>query len=220
VPSIVGTLGVPDTIFLAYMHAPLWVLVLVLLAGIFGPWGLGLPMVFTNSRCSFAWGFDRIYPTQFASVSRKTGSPTLSIWYNVFFANVIAFIYIFLTSIFGAMTYTMMLWAAGEIVVAVAGIVFAYKRKDILAAAPKLVRAKIGPVYAITFVAILVLIEMIWMEYAISEPLIAGLVNPIGGVVLTVLFVGVPIAIYYVSRWYNKRKGIPIDLVHRMLPPE
>jgi amino acid transporter len=220
VPSMVATLGVPDTIFLAYMHAPLWVLVLVLLAGIAGPWGLGLPMVFTNSRCSFAWGFDRIYPTQFASISRKTGSPTLSIFYNVAFGNAIAFVYIFLPSIFGAMTYTMMLWAAGEIVVAVAGITFAYKRKDILAAAPKLVRAKIGPLPIITFVAIVVLAEMIFMEYAIAEPLVVGLVNPVGGVALTILFVGVPIVIYYVSVWYNKRKGIPIDLVHRTLPPE
>jgi amino acid transporter len=202
------------------MGAPIWVLVLILLAGIFGPWGLSLPMVFTNSRCAFAWGFDRIYPSKFADISRKHGGPTLAIWYNVAVSAVITYLYVFFPAQFGAMTYTMMLWAAGEIIVAFAGIVFPFKRKDIFDAAPSLVRMKIGAIPLMSIVAAICLGLLLFIEYAIVTPLFEGLVDYTGAVGITVIFVGTPTIIYYVSRWYQRRKGVPIDLAHRALPPE
>ncbi|MEM3640625.1 MAG: hypothetical protein QXH37_01720, partial [Candidatus Bathyarchaeia archaeon] len=105
-----------------------------------------------------------------------------------------------------------------------------YKRKDLYDLLPASMKRKVG-------LPIATILGIIWLCFSIPIyalyiiwPIISGFyglstveimaygISTGVGVFAVIVVAGV--IIYYVSKWYNKRKGIDIDLIFKTVPPE
>jgi len=96
---------------------------------------------------------------------------------------------------------------------------FVLKRKDLLQAAPEFVRKKLGPVPVLGILAVGSLAISIFMAYIGTIPAVVGEIVP-GYVAFLVGIYVLGLAIYGVSYVYHKRRGIPLDMVFKQIPPE
>lgn len=179
----------------------------------------GLTKSFVASRNFFAWSFDRVIPTRFADVSRTRGTPYASIILAIIVVWILNAINCF-TSVFAMLIYTMLGWALGEIIVGFSGLIFPWRRKDIFEAAPDVVKRKIGRMPVVSLFGLGSMAFHIFMAAAIMLPSVSGAMSPVPLIATLCILFPFPAAVYYVSRTYWKRKGVPIDLAHRELPPE
>lgn len=181
--------------------------------------GFAIVYFFVPVRNLFAWSFDRVIPTKFAEVNKR-GVPYVA----VIFYGVIAWIALYVTvyqpAVFGFLAYANFGWWIAVAIVMLAAAVFPWRRKDIFQSSPKLVQAKIGGLPVIIIVGVAGFFASLWVSYSTITPafLAGSPINPFW--VAQVLFV-MPIAliIYGISYTVNKRRGIPVELAMKELPP-
>jgi hypothetical protein len=99
---------------------------------------------------------------------------------------------------------------------------FPFLRPKLFAQAPRVVRAKVGPIPIITLVGIASWIGSWFVSYAAST---ATYVEPAGAyqygylLFLPIVFV-IGVVLYFVSYAIQKSRGIPVDLISKELPPD
>ncbi|MDA4132038.1 MAG: APC family permease, partial [Thaumarchaeota archaeon] len=181
-----------------------------------------LSELFVLSRNIFAWSFDRVIPSTFASVNSKTRTPVNAVLLMVVVS--LAYLYI---SVFNANDLTVLFsyGTAGTFIafifVAFAAIVYPYRRKDLFgSSSDDLAKRKIGGLPLITILGALSLVISIYVVYALLAPAIGG---PTFGTVLEegigpTFILG---AVIYIIA-YAARRGQKIDLslIAREIPPE
>jgi amino acid transporter len=170
------------------------------------------------SRNVFAWSFDRLLPEKIAEVNPRTHSPVVAVM--VIAALGITSVVIislnpqltFLVGLFGlALTY---------LTVAVAGILFPYRKPEVFEASPY--NRRIGRVPIITLVGVLSLLTM-------GGAVAILLLDPNSGthwelntnrVLLGagIFLAGLPL--FYVIRAIQRARGVDIELAYREIPPE
>jgi hypothetical protein len=104
-------------------------------------------------------------------------------------------------------------------IVAISGIVFPWKRKDIFDVSPSVTKLKLGPVPVISVLGVLTLAISIWLGYASISPSFVGALNQ-GVIDFTLGLFLIGIVIYVISSVYHRSKGIPLELSFKELPPE
>lgn len=177
--------------------------------------------LFVLSRNIFAWSFDRILPSAFASVNSRTRTPLNAIILMVIASLIYLYISIFNTS------YLSVLFSYGTagtflafIFVAVAAIVYPYRRKQMFDSADDLAKKKVGGLPFITILGVLSLIISVYVVYALVEPAIGG---PTFGSVLEdgliPTFV-LGIVIYIVAFAARRGQHIDLSLIAKEIPPE
>ena len=173
--------------------------------------------IFVCVRLLFAWSFDRIVPTALSKVDSRYGSPyvALIVVYIVTIIMTAIWLWTPWTSLFA---YAVFGWMIMQAIGSISGMIFPWKRKDIFEASPKIVRMKLGPVPLITILGFITLILSIWIGYASVSPAMVGTIDPSTMEFTIGLFI-LGIIIYYVSSLYH-RKGIPLELSFKQLPPE
>ena len=171
------------------------------------------------TRVVFAWSFDRIFPMKFADVSKKSHAPT---WATIF-TLVLAIIFTAVAAYTSMLAYY--LNTSGAILIAllilsVSAIVFAYRRKDLIERAPKIVSMKIGGVYVLSILGVGTLISCAYAAYYALTTTILGPISLQAYAMIVGMFVA-GFAIFYVSRAYHlKRDSIDINSIFRELAPE
>lgn len=180
---------------------------------------VALPATFLiATRSLFAWSFDRILPDKLSSVNERTRSPLI--------ANAVALAatLIYLTLIvYGSSKFLEIFFTAGLaelltfMVVALAGIVFAYRRRELYERSP--IRRSIFGVPGLTVVAIAALAVYILFFYPLATNDTLG-ANSSTGWWATGIIAGIGIAIYPISYVVNKMRGVDLRLAFRELPPE
>jgi APA family basic amino acid/polyamine antiporter len=109
---------------------------------------------------------------------------------------------------------------ASMIVVAVAGVLFPYRKREAWEASPA--AGKIGNIPTITLVGLISLPLLALIEWALLEDVNSGTSidgNPrILTYVIGIFLIGLPL--YYVIRAFQKSRGINVDLAYREIPPE
>ena len=172
------------------------------------------------TRNLFAWSFDRILPSFVTRVSRQ-GVPYVA----VIILAVASFLCLWLGvyySIFNYLSYANFgFWFAVGIV-CLAGALFPFLKKDLFNQAPKIVRARVGPVPIITIVGVASWIASWFVSYAAStgsyvEP--TGPYNYVYLLFLPIVF-GVALVMYFVSYAIQRSRGVPVDLIAKELPPD
>jgi basic amino acid/polyamine antiporter, APA family len=172
------------------------------------------------TRNLFAWSFDRILPTFLTRVSRN-GVP----WVSVLVLAVASFLCLWLGvyyTIFNYLSYANFgFWFAVGLV-ALAGALFPFLRKNLFQNAPRIVRARLGPVPIITIVGVASWISAWFVSYAAST---AQYVEPVGSysylylLFLPIVF-GVGLVVYFISYAIQRSRGIPVNLISKELPPD
>jgi len=103
--------------------------------------------------------------------------------------------------------------------VAVAAIVFPYRRKDLFAAAPSPSNRRIGGVPLITIVGVISFISSVIVIYALIKPVANGSFATVffEGIVPTFI---VGAVIYAIAYFVRKGEGINLSLLQKEIPPE
>ena len=190
-----------------FAFAALLILVVVAYAG-----------VMVVSRCVFAWSFDRLVPAYFARVSDKSKQPVTALAAALIIAlillaleaNVNVFTYI------GASYFMVMI---NIFIVCIAGMVFPYVRKDMFEQMP--LKARVGGIPVLSIISLIGALLMAWTgtSYFTNPDYMASF-----GITQTMIGFGVFVwvlafAIYFVSRAYNKRRGVDLGIAFKQIPP-
>ncbi len=205
---------IPFFILIAY-KAP-WLYVAAFLA-------LWIPTVFefpaviiSQTRYLFAWAFDRILPDRFASVSDRFHTPI--------FATVLVLIGGIIGSALMAMlgasstefaTLTFAIFSFGFIIPAIAAILFPYVRRDMFEA--NFSTKKFG-LPLLSWLGLGTAVYLIYSTYLAHTSGSLPLDNLAAWVFGTIYILG--IVVYVVSYFWNKRRGLPLSLVFKEIPPE
>jgi amino acid transporter len=180
---------------------------------------VALPATFLiATRNLFAWSFDRIIPDKVSEVSERTRSPLTA---NVVVL-VVTLAYLAVI-VFAGGSFLSLLYTAGIaelltfIVVAVAGVVFPYRRKALYDESA-IVKSYFG-IPQLTLMGILSL--AVYVLFFVSLCTADGLgANSSSGIRATIIIAAVSILIYPLSKAINKRRGVDLSLAFRELPPE
>jgi amino acid transporter len=177
-----------------------------------------LTYVFTCVRLVFAWSFDRILPKSFARLDRRFNAPYVALAV-VMAACILSSALWLWTPFLSYFAYIVPGWFAEIGVVAIAGIVFSARRKDIFEKSPPIVTKRILRVPVIAWLGLASFILCIWIVYAGLTPAIAGTINPSYAVLTVSIFI-MGFVIYGISSIYRSRTGLPLSLSFREVPPE
>ena len=206
-PMMVSLIAFPN-------QAMVFLVLFTMLAG-----SLTAPFVYfwIPSRYFFAWAFDRIIPTKMADVSPRFRTPHVSIA-TITVLSIFIFALYWFTSWPTAETIGTFLWAFCFVVPGIATIIFPYRKKDLLEAAPGWMRAKLAGIPVLSILGLLTTLSFFYIGYlALINPLIVTL-TAAGGAIALGIVVGC-IIVYYASVSYHKKHGLDIELAFKEIPP-
>lgn len=204
VPTAFASVLYPNNILI-------WLLVVGLFIGNIGWSWLALTFI---SRLFFAWSFDRIIPAKFAAVSDRFHTPTTAIAFAAALAVVPMYLTYF-TSFITAQVNAIFFYSVVWFLAALSAIILPYTRKDIYS----LSHGKRSRLPVLSVLGVVAATLFAYLGYnSVTNPA----VGPFAGSAeaFTAALVLIPIAIYVVSYWYNKRRGIDLTKLHAQLPPD
>ncbi len=178
--------------------------------------------LFVFSRNLFAWSFDRVLPNAFASVNSRTRTPVNAVVVMVVGSLIYLYISVYQTSFLSVLfSYSTAGTFLAFMFVAVAAMVYPYRRKDLFdSASDEVAKKKYGGVPLITILGILSFVVSAYVVYALLAPAIGG---PTFGDVLErgiiPTFV-LGIVIYAISFFARRSQGINLGLISKEIPPE
>jgi amino acid transporter len=170
------------------------------------------------SKYFFAWSFDRVIPSRFANVSSRFNTPYVSVLAIVVLGVVLSYLYLVL-GYFTYFTLGTVLWGVSYIIPGLALMVFPYVKKDLFATAPGWVGKKAAGVPIVSLIGLITAIGFGYVGFvAYSNPLIT--VPNLNSVYLALGVVVLAFAVYFVSKYYHKSKGMDISMALAEIPPE
>ncbi|HUY08859.1 MAG TPA: APC family permease [Candidatus Dormibacteraeota bacterium] len=180
---------------------------------------VALPVTFLiATRSIFAWSFDRILPDRLSDVSERTHSPLVANFVVLGAALIFLTIIVFVGGGFLQLLYTAGL---AEIltffVVAIAGIIFPFRRRALYESSPINFRWLGLPAISVTGVLSLIIYIFFFVSLATQSALGA---NATVGIIATVVIAAIGIVIFPISYALNRRRGVDLSLAFRELPPE
>jgi amino acid transporter len=175
-----------------------------------------LPMMIAMQRYVFAWSFDRILPDKMAEVSERTHTPIIASLGVAIGGFIGAAMMAFLPNSGEFATLSFAIFSFGFIIPAIAGIVFPFRKKQI---------------YETAFIAkkkfILPLIS--WLGLGAGAYLVYSTILsyqsgslPIDSFSMSMfgIIYGLGVVVYVVAYLANRRRGLPLSLVFKEIPPE
>lgn len=176
------------------------------------------PTFLIATRSLFAWSFDRVIPDRVAETDERTHSPVI--------ANLVVLLIclIFLTlTVFGPGEFLTLLFTAGAaelltfIVVALAGVAFAYRRPEVWKESP--VNSTIGGVATLSIIGVIsVVVYVIFLVPLLSNSSLGA--NATVGLAAMVAMPILGLVVYGISYYWNKSRGVDLSLTFSSLPPE
>jgi len=176
--------------------------------------------ILLSTRHIFAWGFDNVIPSKFASVNERFGTPvftTLVLWVV---SEIVLWITIFQSSAISVLTNAGLAEAVGYGPALVAAMVFSRRRKDLFNSSPSTTKFKVAGVHLITILGAIgsigfaAIVVFVYAFPQIGFPITA---TNIGFIIAVFLFGGI---VYYAAKYYRKGQGIDIDMAFKQIPPE
>jgi amino acid transporter len=200
--------------------------ILLLLGGPFA-WGLinwvgAMGLAFAPVRNLFAYSFDGMLPAKLNEVNRR-GSPVYAVLLG-FVISWFQFTVNCITPLLSAyQLYTITIWFFGWIFLSIAAIMFPRKRKDIWEKSPEVTRQKIFGVPAIQVAGVIGLIVSLAAVYFTLVPSLMGSSITMQLPALLVSFgfyMLLPIVLYFLAVYLNKRRGVQIERRFKEIPPD
>jgi APA family basic amino acid/polyamine antiporter len=170
------------------------------------------------TRNLFAWSFDRLAPERVASINDRLHTPVIATIIIAIWVELLNYMNIYQN--LGALLLNVIaVMAVAFILVALAAIVTPFTRRSLFESAPKMVRARIAGVPAITIVGVIMLLSWAFVLYVAFtttafgqigvKPLIEAFAVPIAGVIY-----------YVIVRIVRAQQGIQLNAAFQEIPPE
>ncbi len=174
---------------------------------------------FLISRNLFAAAFDRILPSKLSDVNDKYHTPVWSLIVVFVLAEAFLAIYTF-TTFFTLLVNYITGRAFAIAIVGVAAMVFPYVKRDLFESAPKIVRMRIAGIPVISIVGLLTFVTMAVQFFILAgNPALSG---PTSGLAIG-LFPGLVVLggiVYFVSAYFQRRRGLDVKAAFSEIPPE
>jgi amino acid transporter len=173
-----------------------------------------------TTRAVFAWSFDRILPDRLAGVDMRTGAPIPALIY----VTVLALIYLvfirlfttttlqFLGSVVIGSSFAFMFAALGAMILP-----FIKRGRSLYESSP--FRGSIAgiPVLSLVGAWAFVIYTFMFISSLTQDPVGA---NSAKGLIAQAIVLAIAVAIFPISRWLNRRRGVNLGLLGKELPPE
>jgi basic amino acid/polyamine antiporter, APA family len=213
--------ALPSPLFLAaYLTTNPWLASFLTFGLVLTFFGFAFIYFVIPTRNLFAWSFDRVLPSFFTRVS-SSGVPYVAV-ITLFVASLLSLYVAVYTTLFDYLTYSNFgFWFAVGIV-CLGGALFPFLRPKLFAQAPRVVRARLGPIPIITIVGIASWIGSWFVSYAASTIQYLEITGPYPYsylLFLPIVFV-IGIVAYFVSYAIQRSRGVPVDLISKELPPD
>jgi amino acid transporter len=188
------------------------------LSAFFATWGGALALSFGPIRNFFAFSFDGLLPTWMSKVSRN-GSPNRCVLVAFVISWLVLTVAVF-TTWYSYITYTVTIWMVGWVILSVAAMVFPWRRRDIFEKSPQIVQSR---VLGVPVISILGGFGAVVSAVSIYATLVVGntpTMNVKNLMYTAIFFIVVPVVIYFIATTWQKRKGVPMDLRFKTVPPD
>ena len=223
----------PAVQLLAAVVNPSWAW-LALIASI-GVFGLTITILSSwaalVSRIVFAWSLDRVIPSWFATVNSRTRTPI-----RLLLLAAIAVVVLTVLAVLGANPiisawFTVLMSILTWVMPGINAMLLPYRRKDLFELAPSWARKKVGGMWVLVIAGtVFLLFILVSYFYVFIAPFIqavssAGLAGFAGYAIETgiaaffaTLILGT--IVWFVSKWYNAKRGISFRDIFTQLPPQ
>jgi amino acid transporter len=189
---------------------------------------ISLPaLVISQTRYVFAWSFDKVIPEKFASVNDRLHTPLVATILvaigGVIGASLDAFLPTSPNNYSGQyVTLAFTIFSFGFIIPAIAGALFPFRRKQIYEA--NFVAKKKFGLPLISWLGVGSMLYLIYSTYLASIsgtlPLDPRTWQGLFTITLYGTLYGLGVAVFIIGYVRNKRRGLPLDLVFKEIPPE
>jgi amino acid transporter len=190
---------------------------LIILIGIgYIAWAInGTPLsMLQATRYMLAWSFDRVTPPKLADVSDKYHTPVYGIIICAVMGEVSLVILTFVAQ--ASLLSALVAQVVAYMLVAIAGILFPYRLKDVYESS---IKKEFFGIPTITISGIGMFIFLALMLYYFLKYSAFGANSPLSLAICTIIFLAGAIY-YYVYGLIQKKKGIDISLAYKQIPPE
>ena len=169
------------------------------------------------SRYFLAMSFDRVLPSALARVNDRWNTPVFAIAVTFVGGEIAMLLYTYVGGILTSLSAILGTVVTSYLLVAICGIVFPYRNKDMFDQSPY--KQKIAGVPILVVAGVITTVYLLFLTYYFVVFGQYGVNNPPSlGIVLGIIVSG--LIVYYVAKRYNKAKGIDIALVFKEIPPE
>lgn len=171
----------------------------------------------TNSRCILAWSFDRVFPEVFGSVSESFRTPVNSLILTALISWVFLILYSFFVSVVSFMAGTTLGYVFTFGSTAIAAIVFPFRKPKLYKRSGADIEVRGVPLIALLGAGLLVYFAL--LSYALLTNSAFGMNSPLSLLAIAAFWL-FGIALFFVFKWHQKRKGINLELAFNEIPPE
>jgi len=172
------------------------------------------------NRCMLAWTIDRLAPRKLGEVNARYHTPTWAIALSTILSLVFLAVFVFTTGWFSIYGFNAFIGGGTLTFMAVAlsGILFPYRKstKAIFDSSPVNQRVLGIPLIVINGVITFLFMGYVTYLYLLDWSGVRTL--PSVGFIVFLYVLG--FLWYYATRAYQKRKGVPVDLAFKEIPPE
>ena len=198
-------------VWLAAFVSAIWVLQAIYLIS---------PLINGCSRHLFAWSFDRIVPSKLSDVSERWHSPILALCV-IGVVTMIGYVFTVYTTYlnFAVGAPLGAMWAF--LIVSIATVAFKWRRKDVYETSG-LSRVKFAglPVHTMLgVISVCLYVALISAYFGPLNPLVLGGVGISITEATAAIFI-VAVVAYYVAKMIQEKRGVPLELVFKQIPPE
>jgi amino acid transporter len=176
--------------------------------------------ILLSTRHIFAWAFDRVIPTKFATISERFGTPvftTIALW---IVSEIVLLVTLFQSSALGIFLNAAVAVPMGYAPALFAGMLYSRRRKELFETAPGITKYKVGGVYVITILGAFAGIGFIVLAgFTLIFPQLGFPATPSNIIFMIGIYV-LGLVVYYCGRYYRKSQGMDIDLAFKQIPPE
>jgi APA family basic amino acid/polyamine antiporter len=171
-----------------------------------------------STKYFFAWSFDRVLPSRFASVSERFHTPYVATVAMVIIGILLSALYALL-GWSTAFTLGTVMWDVAFIVPGAAIAVFPFVRRDLFSSAPGWISKKLLGLPVVSLVGFVTAVLFAWLGYiAYTDPVITTPTTLSFEVAAGIIVLG--LIIYFASATYHKRRGLDIYLAFKQIPPD
>jgi len=193
----------------------------IIAIGLLG-WLFPIPIVFLMgmSRALFALSFDRVLPESVATVTSRRHTPAVALLVNIAITEAFLALIVYDQGFAQAFRNANLVALALSTIACLAVIALPYRRRDLYAASPKVIRGTWLGLPPIVFVALVGAAFCGTGVYlSLTKGKYSGGYTAVSVIALAVMLLTGP-ALYAASRYVRHRQGIDIALSMRELPPE
>jgi len=184
------------------------------------PFVILIPAMTLSSRYIFSWSFDRLAPSILAKVNPKYHTP--------FNATIVTCLLYWLALlcialrpdlVFPVLAASSMYIFVGNVgLTSITAIFFPYHKKQVYEASP-IKNLKVGPIPFLSIAGVLAVGTSIFASYLYLTIPALGLGPWQNALYIFVSAAIIGLGLYYIAVEYRKRKGIPMDLAFKEIPP-